>query len=248
MNEVVKLTKRENDVAVVAMEDREYKNTFSKQLIKGLSEVFDVIRNDTGIKAVVIHGYDNYFCCGGTKEELISIFEGKLRFTDLDFYDLLLRCDLPVIAAMQGHALGGGLVFGCYADLIVVAEECLYSANFMKYGFTPGLGATYIVPKKFGNVLGSEMLFSARNYYGRELRDRGVSAKVVKKEDVVKTALALADELSDKPVLPLKELKRRMATPIRKALPDVIQAELMMHNSCFSQPEVRDRIESFFGN
>ena len=248
MSDVVKLTQRENNIAVVAMENREYKNTFSKQLIKGLVEVFEEIRNDVEAKVVVIHGYDNYFCCGGTKEELIRIFEGKLQFTDLNFYDLLLKCDLPVIAAIQGHALGGGLAFGCYADLIVLAEECIYSANFMKYGFTPGMGTTYIVPKKFGQVLGSEMLLSARNYYGGELRDRGVSVKVVKKEEVIKTALHLANELADKPILPLKELKRRLAEPIRKALPEVIQKELVMHKVCFSQPEVRDRIESLFGN
>ncbi len=248
MNETVKLTQQKNNIALVTMEDKEYKNTFSKQLIEGLVDVFEAIRNDIGVKAVVIHGYDNYFCCGGTKEELISIFEGKARFTDLNFYDLLLRCEVPVIAAMQGHALGGGLAFGCYADLIVMAEECLYSTNFMKYGFTPGMGATYIVPRKFGHVLGTEMLFSARNYYGGELRDRGASAKVVKKENVIKTALHLADELADIPVLPLKELKRRLAGPIRKALPGVIHEELIMHNACFSQPEVRDRIESYFGN
>ena len=83
-----------------------------------------------------------------------------------------------MISAMQGHALGGGLAFGCFADIIVMGVECIYSANFMKYGFTPGMGATYIIPRKFGEVLGTEMLLTAKNYYGSELKERGASAKI----------------------------------------------------------------------
>ncbi len=203
MSEAVKLFK-EGSIGIVVLEDREYKNTFSKSLINGLMNTFEALQRMPDIKVIVVHGYDNYFCCGGTKEELIGILEEKLQFTELNFYDLLLRCEVPVISAMQGHALGGGLVFGCYADIIVMGEECLYSANFMKYGFTPGMGATYIIPNQFGKLLGAEMLLSAKNYYGRELKERGAPAKVVKKAEVIKTAMGIARELADKPLLSLK--------------------------------------------
>ena len=62
----------------------------------------------------------------------------QAKFTRFCFYDQLLRCEIPVVAAIQGHAIGGGLVFGAYADVIVMAEECLYSTNFMQYGITSG--------------------------------------------------------------------------------------------------------------
>jgi polyketide biosynthesis enoyl-CoA hydratase PksI len=129
----------------VVLEEREYKNTFSKPLINGLMNTFEAIQQMADIKVVVVYGYDNYFCCGGTKEELIGILEEKLQFTDLNFYDLLLQSEVPVISAMQGHALGGGLVFGCYADIIVMGEECLYSANFMKYGNSAKLSSNRLL-------------------------------------------------------------------------------------------------------
>jgi len=247
MSEVVKLFK-EGRIGIVVLEEREYKNTFSKPLINGLMNTFEAIGRMADISVVVVHGYDNYFCCGGTKEELIDILEQKLQFTDLNFYDLLLRCEVPVISAMQGHALGGGLVFGCYADIIVMGEECLYSANFMKYGFTPGMGATYIIPNQFGKLLGTEMLLSAKNYYGRELRERGAPVKVVKKAEVIKTAMSMAKDLADKPVNSLKVLKKHLTRQIRSELPEVIARELEMHKITFAQPEVRQRIESLFGN
>lgn len=247
MNEVVRLTYPETGIAVVAMEERTYRNTFSRALIEGLMTTFKQIGQNPAVRVVVLHGYDNYFCCGGTKEELLNIYEGKISFDDLAFYRLLLDCEVPTISAMQGHALGGGLAFGCYADLIVIAEESLYSANFMKYGFTPGMGSTYIIPRKFGELLGGELLFSANNYHGGVLRERGLPARVVRKREVITTALALARDLADKPLISLKLLKAHLTQRIKAELPAIIEQELAMHEVSFTQPEVRDRIETLFG-
>lgn len=247
MDEVVKLAVTPELVAVVALEDRASSNTFTRPFVEGLMRAFETIHSRSDLKAVVVHGYDTFFSCGGTREELIHIFERKVQFTDVPFYDILLRCELPVIAAMQGHALGGGLVLGCCADLIVMAEESLYGAVFMKYGFTPGMGATCVIPKKFGPVLGAELLFTARNYYGHELRARGASPRVVKRADVIPNALSMARDLADKPRLALTELKRNLAAELREALPAAIEKEIAMHLVTFSQPEVRSRIEARFG-
>lgn len=246
-NKVIKLGIKDR-IAVIAIEEREFKNTLSKQLMDGLINAFEEIHNNSEIRVVVIHGYDNYFCCGGTKEELFGLAHGKIKFSDMPFYDLALRCEIPVISAMQGHALGAGLAFGCYADIIVMGEECIYSANFMKYGFTPGMGATYIIPEKFGTLLGAEMMFRAENYFGRDLKQRGVQAKIVPKKDVISTAMKIAEDLADKPLLSLKLLKENQSRKIRSELADTIANELKMHEITFFQPEVIKRIETLFGS
>jgi polyketide biosynthesis enoyl-CoA hydratase PksI len=247
MADAVKLTATRDGIAVVALEDRASSNTFSTAFVAGLLRAFEQIRSDSALKAVVVHGYDSYFCCGGTKEELMAILEGRLEFAGSPFYDVALQCELPVIAAMQGHALGGGLVFGCYADIMVMAEESLYGAVFMKYGFTPGMGGTYIIPRKFGNLLGCEMLFTAKNYYGCELKARGIEARVVKRTEVISVAMGIARDLADKPRLALAELKKALAGPVRAALPPVIEKELAMHRLTFAQPGIRARIDARFG-
>lgn len=252
MDNVINLHK-EGHIAFVALEEKEYKNTFTMRFVYGLKEAFKQIDHDDDIKVVIVHGYDPYFCCGGTKDELISLYEGinqdgeaKIKFTDMKFHDILLQCKVPVISAMQGHALGGGLALGCYADVIVMGEQYIYNTNFMKYGFTPGMGATYIIPKKFGDLLGNEMLFSAKNYYGAELKERGAAAKIVKKEEVIRTAVEIARDIADKPILSLKELKKNLCSSIMNELPAAIERELDMHYITFRQPEVLRRIENLF--
>lgn len=237
-----------NNIAIVVLQDRESKNTFSRPLIEGIQSRFNEIRQNKNIKVVVVHGYENIFCAGGTKEELIGILKNKIGFNDLGFFRILIDCELPTIAAMQGHALGGGLVFGLYADIVIMAEECIYSTNFMRYGFTPGLGATLIVPEKIGVNLANEMLFSAKSYHGGELRDRGVPFKVVKKIEVINTASTIAKELADKPLESLKLLKKKMSKKILQQLPETIKEELGMHKISFALPGVRERIENLFGN
>jgi polyketide biosynthesis enoyl-CoA hydratase PksI len=247
MGNTVELSYPEPGIAVVKMEDREARNTFSHSIMEGLFHVFEAIRSRGEAKVVVIHGYDNYFCCGGTQDELMKLHRREVDFTDFPFFRLLLDCEVPAIAAMQGHAIGGGLAFGLYADIVVLAEESMYSANFMRYGFTPGMGSTYILPRKFGEILGAEMLFTAAAYHGGQLKERGVSASVVKKKEVINTAMSMARELADRPLVSLKLLKKHLAQPIRDELPKYIEREVAMHQISFGQPEVKVRIEKLFG-
>ena len=253
MEQVVFLTKRDG-IAYVALEEREFRNTFTDRFLNGLKTTFASIDEDPEIKVVVVHGYDNYFCCGGTKEELVELYEGYTgarelaNFTDSQLHDLFLRCKVPVISAMQGHALGAGLALGCYADIIVMAEEAIYATNFMRYGFTPGFGASYIVPLKLGNIAGQEMLYTARNFYGNELKERGAPVKIVPKLKVLDTADSIARDMASKPSLSLRLLKESLTSDIKKKLPEVIETELEMHRQSFAQPEVIQRIEGMFGN
>jgi polyketide biosynthesis enoyl-CoA hydratase PksI len=245
---VVHLEKASPKIAVVTLEDRDNRNMFSRGLVTELMAVFRTVAEDPALHAVVVQGYDHLFSAGGTQQELLDIFERKVNFTDLPLYRLFLDCPIPVIAAMQGHALGGGLAMGLFADLILMSEESIYSANFMKYGFTPGMGSTLILQEKLGTALASEMLLTAANYHGGELARRGVPFPVVKRRDVLPTAMRQAADLAEKPLVALKLLKRRLTARIIEQLPAAIEEELKMHEISFAQPEVRHRIETLFGN
>ena len=243
---VIRLEWLDNTVAVVAMEDRESKNTFSSAFTEGLQSAFTKIAANPDARAVVIHGYDSYFSCGGTREQLILLCEGRLKYTDIMDFDVLLRCNVPVIAAMQGHGIGAGFVFGAYADIVILAEECVYNTNFMHYGFTPGMGATCIIPWKLGPVLGWEMLLTGSNYRGGELRDRGAQIPVTKRADVVPCALAQAKMFAEKPVASLRELKSRFVETIEDELAIAIERELQMQALTFPLKEVRERIDALY--
>lgn len=247
MRDVVGLEVR-NHIAYVYMREYEAKNTFTTRLICGIKEAFDRINLDENVKVVIVRGYGTYFCCGGTKESLGALYTGiknkePVKFTDGHFFDVFLRCKVPVIAAVNGHAIGGGFAYTLFADILIFSEQSIYSGNYMRYGFTPGMGATYIIPYRMGRLLGWEMLYTANNYFGFELKRRGAKVIVKKKDEVLLTAESIAEEIAKKPRKSIIELKNTMVQKIREALPEVVKREVIMHELTFSQPEVHENIK-----
>ena len=246
--DIVTLADLGGGVVQLTMQDRVHKNTFTDALIDGLTGAFARIRADERCKAVVLTGYDSYFSSGGTQEGLRDLYEGKFQFTDKDLYSLPLDCPVPVIAAMQGHGIGGGFVMGLFADFVVLARESIYTANFMKYGFTPGMGSTLVLPHKLGPVLAAEMMLGASTWRGDELQRRGVPFPVLPREAVLAHALEQARQLAGMPRLSLVTLKDHLVAPLRDQLPAFIAKEVAMHELTFHRPEVRERIETLFGH
>ena len=237
----------DNHIALVTMQDQENKNMFSEAIVVGLMARFQEIHRDKNIKVIIVTGYDKIFCMGGTREQLMNLHDGKGQCFDVPFlYRGMLEADVPVIAAMQGHASGAGLIFGLYADIVIMAEDSVYGAVFMKYGFTPGMGATYILKEKLGANLAVEMMYTARSYGGDDLKQRGTPVIFKKGSEVLSEALAIARNLAEKPRYSLEVLKKEMARPILDQLPAVIRRELAMHEQTFSHPEVKQRIQYFF--
>lgn len=245
---VVHLKEIEPFVVQVTLEDRVQKNTFSEGICRGLVQAFQDIRKHPEYKVVIVTGYDTYFCSGGTQEVLLDLADGKGKFTDYPIYSLPLDCDIPVIAAMQGHGIGGGLVFGLFADFVILSRESVYTTNFMKYGFTPGFGSTLILREKLGMVLAQELLMTAANYRGAELAERGVPFPVVPRAEVMSCAYQLATKLADKPRRSLVTLKAHLVADLRAKLPLVTQQEVVMHEKTFHDPEVKERIRMLFGS
>lgn len=248
VSSVVHLREIEPSVVQVTLEDRVHKNTFSEAICVGLVKAFQEIRNHPDYKVVILTGYDTYFCSGGTREVLLDLSEGKGKFTDYPIYSLPLDCEIPVIAAMQGHGIGGGLVFGLFSDFVILSRESVYTTNFMKYGFTPGFGSTLVLREKLGIVLATEMLMSAANYRGAELAERGMPIPVMPRADVMSYAYQLAGKLADKPRHSLVTLKAHLVADLRAKLPLVTQQEVVMHEKTFHDPCVKERIRTLFGS
>lgn len=241
----IRVELKEQGIAVVYMEAKETKNMFTYDFVNDLHATFDGLQKNEQVKVVVLTGYENVFAMGGSKEGLLDLSNDKGAYTDIPFiYKGLLEFKLPVVTAMQGHALGGGLVFGLYGDVVILSEGSTYCANFMNYGFTPGMGATYIMGEKLGKTITNEMLFTGRMYSGKEISSGGGTVRV--SNDPVKEALRVAREMASKPRLALTLLKEKLAQDILVDQDGHIAREVSMQKKTFGTPEVKAKIEAQF--
>jgi acyl transferase domain-containing protein/enoyl-CoA hydratase/carnithine racemase/aryl carrier-like protein/SAM-dependent methyltransferase len=224
---------RDNGVLVVRMVDRDAKNMYSPALVRGLEEVFAHIDGCDDYRAVVLTGYDTYFACGGTRDSLIAIQQGVAKFTDTKVYQLPMSCRVPVIAAMQGHAIGGGWTLGMFADLCLFSAESRYISPYMQYGFTPGAGATLVFPTRLGLDLARDTLFTAREHTGSELRGKGLAHACVPRADVLPRALALADAIASRRRDDAIAVKRHFSAAQYAEVDATYARELEMHDRSF---------------
>jgi polyketide biosynthesis enoyl-CoA hydratase PksI len=243
---VVSLEEVEAGVARITLHDRHNKNMFTRELTAGLLDAYRQISEREQFRVVIVTGYDSYFSTGGTRADLLTLQEGKHYFDEVDVMRPALHCAIPVISAMQGHALGGGLAMGLFSDFVVLSRESFYSASFMKYGFTPGMGATYILPRRLGFNLGYEMLMNGDDFQGAELQRRGVPLPVLPRKEVLPYALKLACGIAQKPRDAVITLKTHMVREIREHLDETVRLEIEMHRKTFHRPEVRLKIEQMF--
>jgi acyl transferase domain-containing protein/1,4-dihydroxy-2-naphthoyl-CoA synthase/acyl carrier protein len=244
---VVRASVDANGVVLVRLEDRDARNMFSDALMAGLQEVFDRIAQSPAYKAVVLTGYDTYFASGGTREGLKAIQEGKVRFTDIDVFQLPMRCPLPVIAAMQGHGIGAGWTLGLFCDAALFSAESHYVSPYMNFGFTPGAGATGILPARLGFDLARDSLFTGREITGEQLARRNPELTVLPRERVLDEALSLARDIALRRRSDLIAWKAARIAPRFDAWQALLAREVEMHASTLvGQSDALSRIEQRF--
>ncbi|HEV8713471.1 MAG TPA: enoyl-CoA hydratase-related protein [Candidatus Binatia bacterium] len=193
-------------------------------------------------RSVALLGGSKIFNSGATRA---SLLDSDCPITEYAraIPRLLLEIPVPIVAGLAGHAIGGGLLLGLWCDQVVLAEECLYGANFMALGFTPGMGATVALEDALGAFLAREMLYTGRLLTGRELRARGaLLPHILPKSEVEPWAVSLAREIAALPSASVRLLRRALTESRRTRLEAALRDEARMHDEAFAQAEVRCRI------
>lgn len=246
MPDKVAVTRVSEGVAQVRLDDPERQNLMTDELLDQLLVALRTLATDTTLKAVVLTGSKEVFCGGGTLEMLKKVSTGEFVAKDLELPPQLMEFPVPIIAALEGHAVGAGLAMALCCDVRVACESARYSANFTAMGFTPGLGVTSLLPAMVGYDFAIEMILTAKFYKGHELKGRGLFTHIVPKGDVLSLAMDIAERIAERPRHVLTMLKAELALPRRRLLIEATSREHLMHQVCFSRPDAMALIDSAY--
>ncbi|MAG13734.1 MAG: enoyl-CoA hydratase [Spirochaetales bacterium] len=247
MSKIVTLDVRSDGIAEVTMHDSERKNIFSEELIDGVIEAIDELEEKYQPPVMILKGLPDVFSGGGEKQTLLDLADGKLAVKDLLVSEKIINTSFPVIAAMEGHAVGGGLVMAVCCDIVIASRESRYGAVFMSMGFTPGMGCTTLLQELFGPYIANEMMLTAKRFKGRELVEKNTNINyILPKEQVVPKALDVALQIAEKNVKSVYLLKYALSARKKKLLIDARLQEDYMHRISFGFPETKEIIKSFY--
>lgn len=185
-------------VATVTI-DRPPNNHVSVDLMRDLADALETIDRDNNIRAVVLASAGKAFCAGADLVSPTGI--GGTGMSGIDsLYDQAVRLfsvETPIVAAVQGAAVGAGLGLALVADFRVVAPEARFSANFVKLGFHPGFGLTHTLPRLVGEQRSNLMFLTGRRIKGEEALAWGLADELVPLDRLMPTAQALAAEIAE---------------------------------------------------
>lgn len=237
----------EGGVFELRLDDAEHDNRVDVDFGDEIVHALEALAREPALKVLVLSGRPEVFCAGGRLEFLLKLATGQAEERSLFRLPFgVLSFPLPIVAAMEGHAVGGGFMLALYCDLLVAASNRRYGVNFAAMGFTPGVGTTSLLPALVGHHFASEMILTAKTYRGRDLVGRSLFNRVVPSAEVKATAIDLARSIADKPRHVLEMLKDAMALPRRQALLQGMHQEHLMHKICFDRPETKAMIESTY--
>jgi enoyl-CoA hydratase/carnithine racemase len=216
---------RQDDVAVVTMH-RPPANFFDFDLIRDLADALHGL-GDAGCRAAVLAAEGRHFCAGanfgsgGAPSERVEssrqLYREAVR---------LFRVPIPVVAAVQGAAVGGGLGLACAADFRVTVAGARFHANFAALGFHQGFGLSVTLPRLVGGQRAAELLYTARRLDGAQAVALGLADHLADGDDPLPAAVEFATGIAASAPLAVRSMKETLRAGLAEEVAAATEREL----------------------
>jgi len=217
MSEPAVLYEVQEGVAEITLNRPENRNAMTPDVLGGFAAAVERAKQDPELRCAIVTGRGKSFCAGADfKARREESVEGRFRAAHERSYDTyapflsLLDLEVPTIAAMQGHAIGGGLGLAIVCDLRVANAAARYGANFVRLGLHPGMANTWLLPRLMGVPNAVELLLTGRLVDGAEALRRGLVHYAMEEARVLEKARELAREIASAAPLAVRWTKRSL--------------------------------------
>ncbi|WP_374644163.1 enoyl-CoA hydratase-related protein [Tabrizicola sp.] len=195
-------------VTVVRLNRPEVLNALNMPLRRRLAEIFEGITDGGETRAVVLTGSDTAFAAGADIADMAhtSAVDMYLRHNER-LWEAIARCPLPVIAAVNGFALGGGMELAMHADVIVAGRSARFGQPEVKVGIMPGAGGTQRLLRAVGKFKAMRLCLTGEMISSEEASQIGLVSEVVDDSQVFPHAMALAERITRLPPIAVAQVK-----------------------------------------
>jgi len=204
----------DNHVATVTLNRPQSRNALNREAYTALEDIFLSLQKNPEVRCIIITGTDPAFCSGDDVKELMT---GDTQETHARLHQVkpgttpaasaILDCDRPVIAAVNGPAIGWGMDLSLFADIRIASERARFSEMFVKRGLVSDVGGLVRLPRIVGPQRAAQLLFTGDVISAEEARAIGLVLEVVPHDRLMEQAQAMAQHIAANPPLALRYLK-----------------------------------------
>jgi enoyl-CoA hydratase/carnithine racemase len=207
-------------------------NAFDSSLYRAAGAALDAARDDDAVKVVVVTGAGRAFSAGQDLNELARLAAGEQIESGFPaLLDALQRFDKPLVAAVNGAAVGIGFTMLPHCDLVLAADDARFRTPFAEMGVPPEAASSYLFPARMGWQRAAEVLFTSPWLSAEDAVDCGIALRVVPAHELLPQALGLAASIATAPLVALRAIKATMLA----GRADAVAAARVREEAAFAQ-------------
>ena len=183
-------------------------NALNVELRHALAQAVTRLDADAGVRVIILAGSERAFCAGADLNEYVDATPVEILLREMDrLWGAIAACRKPVIAAVRGHALGGGNELAMHADILIAGRSASFGQPEVRVGIMPGGGATQRLTRAVGKFMAMKLMLTGRTMSADQALAAGLTSEVVDDADVEPRALQIAQDLAALPALALRSIK-----------------------------------------
>ena len=238
----------EDGVAITTI-NRPPANALSRALIQEVNSLLDEVENDDSVRVIILHGEGKFFSAGADIKEFTSVTSGE-EFSELAasgqaVFERLEKFHKPVIAAIHGAALGGGLELAMSCHMRFVTDRAKLGLPELQLGLIPGFGGTQRLPRYVGMAKAAEMLLTSDPISGSEAVRLGLANQVFEEDELLSKTLKLAKKIAKKGPVAVKATLNMLQFSKHSSFYEGVQAESDSFGNVFVSEDAKEGIQAF---
>jgi len=222
------------------------KNAMTSAMYITMADLLNNAAKDDTVRVVLWHGAGDSFCAGNDLEDFLKNPMGPGDSPQSQLIEALINFDKPIVAAVQGFAIGGGTTMLTHCDFVYAGESAKFQMPFINLALVPEFGTTYSLPARIGYLRAAELIQLGQSFDAKPAKELGLVTQVVPDEKLLATAAATAQKLAEKPADALQACKRLMKNPWREQLSKAAKAENQEFFVRLRSADTKEALTAFF--
>ena len=238
-------TERSGSILRVELNRPARKNAITAAMYTSLAEIFGDAGKDESVRVVLWHGAGDAFCAGNDMGDFLNNPPGPGNFPQGRLMDALIGFEKPIVAAVQGAAIGGGTTMLTHCDFVYAGESAKFQLPFINLGLVPEFGSSYSVPARMGHLRAAELYLLGERFTAARAAELGLVTRVVPDHDLLASATATAQKLAAKPSGALRASKRLLKQASIGEVKAAIKAEMQEFFERVRSAEAKEAFSAF---
>ena len=223
MNDII--TERSDSVLRVQLNRPASKNAMTSAMYIAVSDAFNAAAKDDEIRVVLWHGAGDSFCAGNDVGDFVKHPPGPSESPQALLMKALINFDKPIVAAVQGAAIGGGITMLLHCDFVFAGENARFQMPFVNLALVPEFGSSFTIPARTGYLHAAELILTGQFFDARRAAELGLVTRVVANQELLATATETVQKLAQKAPAALQACKRLLKQSTREQLEQAVKRE-----------------------